>query len=290
MRFIDSAKNRVFDTIRDDDVNSIAGTIFDSCIIVLILLNVALVIADTFDSIPVAVRVWFPRVEAVSLILFTLEYGLRVWVSPLSNSAVPARVARLRYIISFMALVALASILPFYLPFVVHLDLRILRMLRLLRMLRVLKINRYTSTLSIIGDVLKRKTSQLISSIFVVLLLMVVASVVMYSMEHDAQPNVFTNAFSGLWRAVATLTTVGYGDIFPITVAGKILSSCIALLGIGLVAVPTGIISAGFMERIAISDSGETVASFPSEPLCSTCPFRNAVIGQIQDTNNRKAG
>lgn len=123
-------------------------------------------------------------------------------------------------------------------------------MLRIVRLFRVFKLNRYTSALSTIATVFKKKKSQLISSIFVVLLLMIIAAVLMYSIENEAQPDVFENAFSALWWAIATLTTVGYGDIYPVTVLGKILSAVIALLGIGLVAVPTGIISAGFMETI----------------------------------------
>ena len=123
-------------------------------------------------------------------------------------------------------------------------------MLRIIRLFRVFKINRYTSALTSIVRVFKNKQNELLSSIFVVLLLMIVASVLMYSVENNAQPEVFRNAFDALWWALATLTTVGYGDIYPITVLGRILSAIIAILGIGLVAVPTGIISAGFMENI----------------------------------------
>lgn len=110
--------------------------------------------------------------------------------------------------------------------------------------------NRYTSGLSSIGNVLKKKSDQLVSSIFVVFLLMIISSVIMYYFENPVQPDVFSNAFSGLWWAISTFTIVGYGDIYPLTIAGKIFSAIIALLGIGLVAVPTGIISAGFMENI----------------------------------------
>ncbi len=149
-----------------------------------------------------------------------------------------------------MAIVDLLAILPFYIPFLLPIDLRILRLIRLLRLFRLFKMNRYTSGLSSIGNVLKKKSDQLVSSIFVVFLLMIISSVIMYYFENPVQPDVFSNAFSGLWWAISTFTTVGYGDIYPLTVAGKIFSAIIALLGIGLVAVPTGIISAGFMENI----------------------------------------
>ena len=112
----------------------------------------------------------------------------------------------------------------------------------------MLKFNRYTSAFGVIAEVFKRKSAQLISSVVVVGLLMIISSVLMYNVEHPVQPDIFKNAFSGLWWSVATFTTVGYGDIYPVTALGKVLSSVIALLGIGLVAVPTGIISAGFIE------------------------------------------
>ena len=117
-------------------------------------------------------------------------------------------------------------------------------------MLRIFKLNRYTNALSSVVNVLKKKKDQLLASMFVVILLMLISSILMYYCENEAQPDVFDNAFSGLWWAIATLTTVGYGDIYPVTILGKIISAFLALLGIGLVAVPTGIISAGFSEEV----------------------------------------
>lgn len=148
-----------------------------------------------------------------------------------------------------MALVDLVAILPFYLPFIVETNYSVLRVLRLVRLTRIFKVNRYTKALSTILEILKEKMAQLASSFLVILILMIISSVLMYNFEYTAQPNVFKNAFSGLWWSVATFTTVGYGDIYPITTLGKIFSAIIAILGIGLVAVPTGIISAGFIER-----------------------------------------
>ena len=148
-----------------------------------------------------------------------------------------------------MAIVDLLAILPFYIPFLLPIDLRILRLIRLLRLFRLFKMNRYTSGLSSIGNVLKKKSDQLVSSIFVVFLLMIILRLLCITLK-TCSTRCFSNAFSGLWWAISTFTTVGYGDIYPLTVAGKIFSAIIALLGIGLVAVPTGIISAGFMENI----------------------------------------
>ncbi len=242
-------KKRIFDTICPVGEHSTASRIFDIAIVTLILINVVLVIADTF-TLPPTVKEISTVVEFVSVILFTAEYILRLWTSDMMYPEVGPLRSRLRYIFSFMALIDLFAILPFYIPFVIKIDLRVLRMLRIVRLFRIFKINRYTTALSTIANVFKKKKSQLLSSMFVVILLMIIASVLMYNVEHEAQPETFSNAFSALWWAVATLTTVGYGDIYPITVLGKILSAVIALLGIALVAVPTGIISAGFMEDI----------------------------------------
>ncbi|HBL83727.1 MAG TPA: Ion transporter [Clostridiales bacterium] len=243
-------KNKIFNLIRDDDINDFWSSIFDGFIITLIIINVVLVILDTF-SLPPFMKKMSNIVEIVSVIIFTLEYSLRIWTSDLRQPDLKPSRARWKYAFSFMALIDLFAILPFYIPFIISVDLRVLRMLRISRIFRLFKVNRYTNSLNVIASVFKKKASQLLSSAFVVMLLMIIASILMYNVEHEAQPDVFVNGFSGLWWAIATFTTVGYGDIYPITVGGRILSRMIAiLLGIALVAVPTGIISAGFIEHI----------------------------------------
>jgi len=242
-------KRRVYEIVQPAESSDAASKLFDWLIILLIAANVLLVILDTFDNSE-AVKQIFYAVEFWSVLVFTVEYLMRFWTATYIYPDRRPAFARLRYALSFMAVIDLLAILPFYLPFVIPVDLRVLRMVRLLRLLRLLKVNRYTAALSTVGGVIRRKSTQLLSSMFVVLILMVIASVLMYSIENEAQPEVFTNAFTGLWWAVATLTTVGYGDIFPVTAVGKALSAVIALLGIGLVAVPTGIISAGFVEVV----------------------------------------
>lgn len=190
------------------------------------------------------------KTEIISVIIFTIEYILRVWTSPYLYENIHPAIARLKYSVSFMAIVDLLSILPFYIPFIIPVDLRILRMFRMLRLLRLLKVNRYTDSLRTIWTVFKNKSTQLVSSFLAIFILLIVASVLMCDVEKTAQPDKFSNAISGLWWAVATFTTVGYGDIYPITALGKFLSGVIAILGIGLVAAPTGIISAGFIEEV----------------------------------------
>lgn len=242
-------KQRIFDIIQVAEPDDKISKIFDITLISFILLNVCVVIADTFD-VNEKTKMVFNVIEYVSVIIFTIEYILRVWTADLLYPNKRKVIAKLKYIFSFLAIIDLLAIMPFYLPFIISIDLRVLRMLRIIRLFRIFKINRYTDALTNIFTVFKVKKHELLSSIFVVLLLMVVAAVLMFNIENSAQPQVFKNAFDALWWALATLTTVGYGDIYPITTLGKILSAVIALLGIGLVAVPTGIISAGFVESI----------------------------------------
>lgn len=249
-------KKYIFDLLDPTEQESKLERYIDIFIISLIILNVVMVIADTFQ-LSQHIKAIFNILEVFSVVVFSIEYLLRLWTSPYLYPTLSAPKACIKYIFSFMAIIDLLAILPFYLPFIFPIDLRVLRAIRVIRLFRLFKVNRYTNSLSIITKVFRSKASQLVSSIFVVGILMIISSVLMYSIENPVQPDVFKNAFSGLWWAVATFTTVGYGDIYPITGAGKILSAVIAMLGIGLVAVPTGIISAGFIENISEEETTE---------------------------------
>lgn len=242
-------KSAVFQLIEPSSKGNIINKIFDIFIITLIIANLITIIVETFD-LPDDVRSCITIFEIVSVVIFTIEYVLRVWTSDMLYPELSPAKARLKYVFSFMAIIDLLSILPVYLPLLIPLDLRILRILRIGRLLRILKINRYTHALGMIARVFKAKAAQLISSMLVVGLLIIIASVLMYNIESAVQPDAFSNALETMWWAVATLTTVGYGDVYPVTVAGKVLATIIAFLGIGMVAVPTGIITAGFTEII----------------------------------------
>lgn len=154
-----------------------------------------------------------------------------------------------KYVFSFSGIVDLLSFLPYYLPVFFPSGAVAFRMFRVVRIFRLFRINAYYDSLNVITQVLASKAQQLRSSVFIILVLMIVSSLCMYSLEHDAQPEVFSNAFSGIWWSVSTLLTVGYGDIYPITTMGKIFSIFITFLGVGMVAIPTGIISAGFVDQ-----------------------------------------
>jgi voltage-gated potassium channel len=241
------------------------GRLFDAAILVLTSASVFAVFAETFDLSPVAVRV-FAAVEIAASLVFTAEYALRVWTADLLHPRLPPWRARLRYIHSGMAIVDLLSFLPFWLPMLLPTHLLGLRAIHLLCLLRILKLNRYLTAISAIVAVFRRKSRELVASCILIGLLMLLSSLLMYHAEHDAQPDAFPNAFAGLWWAAATFTTIGYGDIYPVTVAGRLLGALIAFLGIGMVAIPTGILGSGFVEHFSRSSKN------PPAPLrCPHC-------------------
>lgn len=246
-----SIERRVFEIISVGYTGDFLSKLFDVWITAAILANLVIVIAETY-TLPVRVLAVMYVIETITVVGFTIEYAMRVWTAPyLYPGLTPAR-ARVKYIFSFMGLIDLISFLPFYLPVMFPRGIVAFRMLRVVRILRLFRITGYYDSLNVIGDVLRRKKNQIISSVFIILVLMVASSVFMYGLEHEAQPEVFDNAFSGIWWSVSTLLTVGYGDIYPVTLAGKIFGIVITFLGVGMVAIPTGILSAGFVEQYQI--------------------------------------
>jgi voltage-gated potassium channel len=209
-------------------------------IFLLIALNVAAVMLESVESLSVKYRTAFQWFEVFSVVIFTVEYVVRLWNAK----------RKLKFLFSPFGLIDLIAILPFYLPYLIAMDLRMIRILRLSRLFRVVKIGRYSKSLRLVAEVLKTKREPLFLTLFITFLLLLFASSLMFYAENDVQPDKFENIFQSFWWAVATLTTVGYGDIFPVTSMGKFLSGIIAILGIGLVAMPTGIISSGFIEAL----------------------------------------
>ena len=265
-------RNKVYNVIREDDSNPLSGTLFDSVIIAFIVVNIVFIILDTFQ-----LPKWYESisriVEFLADIIFSIEYILRIWTAPFAHPDQKPIAARIKYMTSGMALIDLLSILPFYMPLFLPSGLGALRGLRIIRLLRVFKISRYNDALSVIGRVFKKKAHQLFSSTLIVFMLMLIASMVMYDMEHAAQPEKFDNAFSAFWWAIATVTTVGYGDLYPITMAGKLIGGVIAFLGIGLVAIPTGIISAGFVEESRKMEKEHAAQKYSDAPAPAYCPY-----------------
>lgn len=245
---MEKKKKRIFEIIQIGYTGDWQSRLFDVLITVAIVLNIFIAIADTFDELS-AYRIYFDMIEMVTVIGFTVEYFLRIWTANLLYPYESYFHAIRKYALSFDGIIDFLSFVPYYLPFFFPSGIVAFRMFRVVRILRLFRINAYSDALSVISKVINRKKDQILSSVFIVLTLMLASSLCMYSVEHQAQPEVFKNAFSGFWWSVSTLLTVGYGDIYPVTELGKILSIAITILGVGIVAIPTGIISAGFVEE-----------------------------------------
>lgn len=222
---------------------------FNVAMLVLIVLNVAAVILETVAPIRAAFGPAFNAFEVFSVAVFTAEYVARLWSCTLDPRFAHPVQGRIRFATSFLALVDLIAILPSLIPGGV-LDLRFIRVLRLMRVLRMLKVARYSQSLQTLGRVLAAKRYELVVTAIAGALLLICASSLMYFAENEAQPEQFSSIPAAMWWGVETLTTVGYGDLFPVTPVGKVMGSVIAVLGIGLFALPAGILASGFSEEL----------------------------------------
>ena len=225
------------------------NTYFIKFIYALIILNIVALILESYEELNAKYSTIFYLFEVFSVAIFTVEYLLRIWVSDKTKED---KRERLNFAFSTLGIIDLIAIIPFYLPFIFPFDLRIVRILRLFRLLRIFKLSRYSNSLKTMKYIFKETKSELSMTLFVVFVLMILSSTLMYHIEHDVQPEKFASIGDALWWSVITLTTVGFGDVYPITGLGKFLSGIIALIGIGFVALPTGIISSAFIEKIQI--------------------------------------
>ena len=237
-------KRKIFDIIQIGDKSNRLSRSFDIFIVINILCNIIVMMLETFDQLEAFVPA-FRAVEYITTMVFLAEYILRIWTADLLYPDRSGFRARLRFIRSFDGIIDLFTILPltYFSGFIVF------RMLRVVRIFHLFRINAQYDSFHVITGVLYEKRRQLVSSIFIIGILMLASSLCMYSAEHEVQPEVFSNAFSGIWWSVSTILTVGYGDIYPVTAAGRLMAIIISFLGVGAVAIPTGIISAGFVEQ-----------------------------------------
>ena len=240
---------RLFEIIEIGLPGDVASQVYDAFNILSIVINLVVSVMYTFDDLHAKFGPWLVTVEAITVAFFALDYCLRLWTAKFLRPSLSEPKAVLRYIFSFSGLVDLLSFLPYYLPVFFPSGAVAFRMFRVARVFRLFRVNAYYDSLGVITEVISSKRQQLFSSVFILLVLMLASSLCMYSLEHEAQPQVFTNAFSGIWWSVSTLLTIGYGDIYPVTTMGKVFSIFITFLGVGMVAVPTGIISAGFVDQ-----------------------------------------
>ena len=255
----------VYRTIQpDSDAEGTRLTVwFDAVIMLLIGISVAIVFAVTFDLPPTVMEV-LKKAELTIVAVFTVEYLLRLWTAPLryppKREFIVWRVVfpRLRYMRSAMAIVDLLAILPSYLPHLLPEGMLGIRALRLIRLLRIFKVTQHSRTISVIADVIIDKARDLLSVLFFMSLMVLFLSLLMYATEHDAQPDKFENAISALWWAVETFTKSGTRGFYPVTTLGRIIGAVISVLGICLIAIPTGIISSGLIEHLKHRNSDET--------------------------------
>lgn len=285
----------------DADQGGKTGQAIDLFIMGLIILSVVSIILGTVDPIEQQYGTLFSTFELVSVTIFTVEYVLRIW-SITSRDGYSAIRGRLQYARNPYMIIDLVAILPFFVGGIV--DLRFLRVIRLFRVFRVFKLARYSTSIQTMGYVLKKKKPDLVISIIVTAILLVLASSSIYYVEHQAQPEAFSSIPAAFWWGVVTMTTVGYGDVTPVTQAGRILGAVVSFLGIGLFALPASILASGFIEEATGRDEDESGAelSFHEDEstqyeFCPHCgeklPHEQTVrVGPVDDqktTEERRA-
>ena len=236
-------KRRIYDILEMVDPSDKTGRFIHIFIMILILTNVLAVILESVVSLRTQYRPLFLRFEFFSVIIFTIEYLLRIWSCTVDPRYRSPFVGRLKFALSPLALIDLLAIAPFYIP-LASADLRVVRVMRLFRFARLLKFGRYSEAFRLLGTVIRDKQEELIATFTVLVSLLLIASSLIYEVERIAQPDEFSSIPAAMWWAVVTLTTVGYGDVFPVTDLGRLIGAIIAVLGIGMVALPTGIIGA----------------------------------------------
>lgn len=242
-------RKRLFHILEVGPEEDTIGRSYDIINLLSILLNLFVSILYTFEEYRTLYGPLLLRIEAGTVAFFAADYVLRLFTAKYLYPKLPTHRAVWQYFRSFKGMIDLVSFLPYFLPIFFPGGAPAFRLFRVLRLFRLFRVNAYYDSFSVILQVLDNKRPQLISSVFIIAILLLGSSLCMYSLEHDAQPDVFKNAFSGIWWAVSTLLTVGYGDIYPITPLGQSLSIFITFLGVGMVAIPTGIISAGFVDQ-----------------------------------------
>ena len=213
------------------------GRIFDMVVMGLILVSVITVSIDTLPNLSPRIRAVFSWLEVVIVGLFTIEYALRIGTTP----------RKLRYAFSFHGLVDVVAILPFYLT-LGGVDLRVVRVLQLFRVVRILKLSRYSKAIARFGKAMALAKEEIVLFVGVATALLYLSAAGIWYFEHEAQPEAFASILHSLWWATATLTTVGYGDVYPVTVGGKLFTFVILMCGLGIVAVPAGLVAAALSQ------------------------------------------
>jgi len=243
-------RKRLFEIVQIGAAKDFLSRSFDVIISAIIILNIVVTFLETFSQLAPFSKV-LKGIELATIIFFTVEYIARLITADFLYPDKTKGKAVVAFLFSFYGIIDFLSCFPYYMPFTTPTGLAVLRLFRVFRIFRLFKINSQFDAFNVIVRVLNERKKQLISSVVLILMLMLSASMLMYGVEHEAQPEIFENALSGFWWSMATVFTIGYGDIYPITFLGKLLALIISFLGVGIVAIPTGIISAGFVEQFS---------------------------------------
>ena len=268
------AKRRAYEIVERADEDDRTSRIFDLAIVALIAINLLAIVLETLAPLREQASGAFLVFEIVSVAIFTAEYIVRVWSCTEDPAYADPIRGRLRFAVQPLVLIDLVAILPFYIPMFVEVDLRFARALRLLRLFRLIKLTR-SESMSIIGAVLQSRREVLLSTVFIASILLFIASSLMYLAERDAQPDGFSSIPAAMWWGMVTLTTVGYGDLFPVTAIGRVLGAIVALMGIGLFALPAGILGSAFVDEIEQRRSAKesvTICPHCGKPLDEHAP------------------
>lgn len=249
----DTFKQNIFNTLQPYGEDNRKGYWFDWFLIILIIANVIVVILETLPTLDQHYNAHFFVFEIFSVTIFTIEYIARIWSCTLEKDPANLHTSSLRWRLRFalrpMSVVDLLAILPFYLSMFIGLDLRVLRLFRLARMM---KLGRYSVAIQTLQIIIAREYRVIIAALGMLMIVMVVAATIMYHLERDAQPEQFGTIPAALWWSVVTLSTVGYGDVAPITPAGKFFAGMFILIGVALFALPAGILASSFTEQMSL--------------------------------------
>ena len=241
---MNKTRKRLFDIIQIGNTSDRPSRYFDIFIAVVIIANISVLFLETFQSLSEYFGL-FDAIDDITVSIFIVEYILRIWTADFLFPEQKRGVAIFRFITSANGIIELLTILPFFFLS----GMVVFRMLRVVRIFHLFRLNSHYDSFSVIRTVLNEKKNQILSSLFIIFIVIMASSLLMYNVENKVQPESFENAFSGLWWSVSTILTIGYGDIYPVTILGKVLGVIISFLGVFAVALPTGIISAGFVEQ-----------------------------------------